>query len=144
MLSQPSIALFATLKLNADSARALGAEAWPSLGITSKNKAVIAVGQKLRVVRSAGSWRLSCLGSPVAGRPHPAPIRMAKVVTSIAPRHCRGLVAPLLPLLGWQRPLRSRAGSRHIDCRSVGHWTSLGRRCVRSSRKPPSPVERSG
>ena len=84
--AEPTVhCLFATLKLNTDSARALGAEAWPSLGVTSKNKAVIAVGQKLRVVRSARIVALIVLGPPVAGRPHPAPIRMANVVTSIAP-----------------------------------------------------------
>ena len=138
--AEPTVhCLFATLKLNTDSARALGAEAWPSLGVTSKNKAVIAVGQKLRVVRSARIVALIVLGPPVAGRPHPRPIKMANVVTSIAP----GLpwaFAPTLPLLGWQRPLRSPAGSRHIDCPSVGHWTSLRQRCVRSSRMPP-PVD---
>jgi hypothetical protein len=84
--AEPTVhCLFATLKLNADSARALGAEAWPSLGVTSKNKAVVAVGQQLRVVRSAQIVALIVLDPPVVGRPHPAPIRMAKVVPSIAP-----------------------------------------------------------
>ena len=46
--AEPTVhCLFATAKLNADSARALGAEAWPSLGVTPKNKAVVAVRQRL-------------------------------------------------------------------------------------------------
>ena len=85
MLSPPSTACSPPLKLNADSARALGAEAWPSLGVTPKNKAVVAVGQRLRVVRSARIVALIVLAPPVVGRPHPAPMRMAKVLTSIAP-----------------------------------------------------------
>jgi hypothetical protein len=76
--------LFATLKLNADSARALGVETWPSLGVTSKNKTVVAVERRLRVVRSARIVALIVLDPPVVGRPHPAPMRTTKVLTSIA------------------------------------------------------------
>jgi hypothetical protein len=77
--------LFATTKLNADSARALGAEVWPSLGVTPKNKAVVAVQDRLRVVRSAPIVAIIVLAPPVVGRPHPEPLPMAKVLTSIAP-----------------------------------------------------------
>jgi hypothetical protein len=77
--------LFATAKLNADSARALGAEAWPSLGVTPKNKAVVAVQDRLQVVRSAPIVALIVLAPAVFGRPYPAPLRMGKVLTSFAP-----------------------------------------------------------
>jgi hypothetical protein len=76
--------LFATLKLNADSARALGVETWPSLGVTPKNKAVVAVEHRLRVVRSARIVALIVLDPPVMGPPLPAPMRIAKVLASIA------------------------------------------------------------
>jgi hypothetical protein len=85
--------LFATLKLNADSARALGVETWPSLGVTPKNKAVVAVEHRLRIVRSARIVALIALAPPVVGRPHPAPMRMTEILTSIAstalPMACR-------------------------------------------------------
>jgi hypothetical protein len=85
--------LFATLKLNADSARALGVETWPCLGVTPKNKAVVAVKPRLRIARSAQIVALIVLGPPVVDRPHPAPMRMTEVLTSIAstasPMACR-------------------------------------------------------
>jgi hypothetical protein len=85
--------LFATLKLNADSARALGVETWPSLGVTPKNKAVVAVEHRLRIVRSARIVALIALAPPVVGRPHPAPMRTTEILTSIAstalPMACR-------------------------------------------------------
>jgi hypothetical protein len=92
--AEPTVhCLFATLKLNADSAHALGVETWPSLGITPKNKAVVAVEHRLQVVRSARIVALIVLDPPVLGRPHPVRIRVTKVLTSIAstalPLACR-------------------------------------------------------
>ena len=85
--------LFATLKLNADSARAFGVETWPSLGVTPKNKAVVAVEHRLRIVRSARIVALIKLAPPVVGLPHPAPRLMTELLTSIAstalPLACR-------------------------------------------------------
>jgi hypothetical protein len=85
--------LFATLKLNADSARALGVETWPCLGVTPKNKAVVAVRPQLRIVRSARIVALIVLDPPVVGRPHPAPMQGTEVLISIAstalPMACR-------------------------------------------------------
>ena len=76
--------LFATLKLNADSAHALGVETWPSLGVTPNNKAVVAVAHRLRVARSARIVALIVLDPPVVGRPQPAPMQITKVLASIA------------------------------------------------------------
>ena len=77
--------LFATAKLNVDSAWALGAEAWPSLGVTPKNKAVVAVQDRLQVVRSAPIVALIVLAPPMLGHPNPTPLRRASVLTSFAP-----------------------------------------------------------
>ena len=77
--------LFATAKLNTDSAVALGAEAWPRLGVTPKNKVVVAVQDELQVVRSAPIVALIVLAPPVFGHPYPTPLRMARVITSITP-----------------------------------------------------------
>ncbi len=79
--------LFATAKLTVDSARALDAEAWPSLGITPKNKAVVAVQDRLQIVRSAPIVALIVLAPPMLGRPSPSPtpLRRASVLTSFAP-----------------------------------------------------------
>lgn len=84
--TEPTVhCLFATAKLNADSALALGAEAWPRLGVTPNNKAVVAVQDRLQVIRSAPIVALIVLAPPVFGRPYPAPLRMARVITSITP-----------------------------------------------------------
>jgi hypothetical protein len=82
---EPTVhSLFATAKLNADSARTLGTEAWPSLGVTPKNKAVVAVQQNLTVVRSARLVALIMLAPQVIGRPHPEPLRTAEALKSLA------------------------------------------------------------
>lgn len=77
--------LFATAKLNVDSAQALGTEAWPTLGVTPKNKAVVAVQDQLKVVRSAPIVALIILAPPSFGRPNPTPLRRTSVLTSFAP-----------------------------------------------------------
>jgi hypothetical protein len=77
--------LFATAKLNADSACALGTEAWPSLGVTPNNKAVVAVRQSLTVVRSARLAALIVLAPQVIGRPHPERLRTAEALMLLAP-----------------------------------------------------------
>lgn len=76
--------LFATAKLNVDSARALGAEAWTSLGVTPKNKAVLAVQDRLHVVASAPIAALIVLAPPVPGRPSATRLRRADVLASFA------------------------------------------------------------
>jgi hypothetical protein len=76
--------LFATLKLNADTASALGVESWPILGMTPKNKAVVAAEHRLQLVRSARIVALIVLDPPVVGQPHPALLERRNVVTSIA------------------------------------------------------------
>jgi hypothetical protein len=85
--------LFATAKLNVDSARALGTETWPSLGFTPNNKSVLAVQQSLTVVRSARLVALIMLAPQVTGRPRPEPLRTAEALMSLrstaAPVVCR-------------------------------------------------------
>jgi hypothetical protein len=84
--TEPTVhCMFATAKLNADSALALGAEAWPTLGVTPKNKAVIAIQDRLQVIRSAPIVAVIVLAPPVFGRPYPTPLRRTKVLTSFAP-----------------------------------------------------------
>ena len=84
--AEPTVhSLFATAKLNADSACALGTQAWPSSGVTPNNKAVVAVRQSLTVVRSARLVALIVLAPQVIGRPHPEPLRTAEALMSLAP-----------------------------------------------------------
>jgi hypothetical protein len=83
---EPAVhALFATAKLNADSARAVGAGAWPRLGVTPKRKDVFAVGEKLRVVRSAQLVTMIVLSPSEPGRSQPARIPIPKLVGAMAP-----------------------------------------------------------
>jgi len=76
--------LFATAKLNDDSALALGARTWPMLGVTPKDKAVFAVQSRLKVVRSAPIVALIVLAPPVTGLPHPQPLKSAETLASLA------------------------------------------------------------
>lgn len=96
--------LFATAKLNGDSARALGAEGWPRIGVTPKSKAVVAVADRLRMVRSAPIVALVFLTPPVSGRPQrqavPPKDAMTLLMPAIAPLACRtGVPRELLALV---------------------------------------------
>jgi hypothetical protein len=85
--------LFATAKLNEDSASALGAITWPMLGTTPKDKAVVAVRPRLKVARSAPIVALIVLAPPITGVPRPQPLTSAEVMASLtltaAPVACR-------------------------------------------------------
>lgn len=84
--AEPTVhCLFATAKLNSDSARAIGAESWPCLGVTPKNKVVVAVQYPLRIVPSARIVALIVLAPPVAGRPCAVPLRTVEALTAFAP-----------------------------------------------------------
>jgi hypothetical protein len=76
--------LFGTAKLNDDSALALGARKWPMLGVTPKDKVVLAVQPRLKVMRSAPIVVLIVLAPPVTGHPHPQPLKSAETLTSLA------------------------------------------------------------
>jgi hypothetical protein len=83
--AQPRVhCLYATAKLNDDSAVALGARAWPLLGVTPKDKAVIALQPPLKIVRSAPLVSLIVLAPPVSGQPHPQPLKPSQTLTSLA------------------------------------------------------------
>jgi hypothetical protein len=75
--------LFATAKVNADSARALGIAAWPCLGVTAQDKVVFRVENRLRIVRSARIVALIVLAPPVPGRPQAAPLALPNALTAI-------------------------------------------------------------
>jgi hypothetical protein len=85
--------LFATAKLNADSASALGARTWPVLGVTPKDKAVVAVQPPLTIMQSAPIVALIALAPPVTSRPHPQPLKSAEALAALAstaaPMACR-------------------------------------------------------
>lgn len=96
--------MFATAKLNADSALALGAGDWATIGSTPKNKTVVAVRERLTVTRSAPIAALVLLAPPVTGRPRPERVRAAEamslVMPSSVPVACRtGSPADLLALV---------------------------------------------
>lgn len=78
-------ALFATAKLNDDSATALDARGWPTLGVTPKNKAVIAVGGRMKVARSAPIVALIVLAPPASGRSAPEPLRPGEALALLMP-----------------------------------------------------------
>lgn len=86
--------LFATAKLNSDSAGALGCGDWPELGVTRpKLKRVVAVNDHLTVARSAPIAALIVLGAPTEERPRPRRLRTSEVLASLvstaAPVSCR-------------------------------------------------------
>ena len=54
------------------------------LGVTPKDKAVLAVQPRLKVVRSAPIVALIVLAPPVSGHPHPQPLKSAETLASLA------------------------------------------------------------
>jgi len=93
--------LFATAKLNDDSARALGVGNWRPIGITPKNKTVVAVGDRVAIRRSAPIAAVVLLAPPANGEPRPERIApaaaMALVMPTALPVACRtGSPADLL------------------------------------------------
>lgn len=85
--------LFATAKLNDDSALALDARSWPVLGVTPKHKTVFAVQPHLKVVRSAPIVAMIVLAPPITGHPQPQRLKSAEILASLvstaAPVSCR-------------------------------------------------------
>lgn len=77
--------LFATAKLNQDSAAMLDAAAWEPIGITPKNKAVVALGNRVNVVRSAPIAAMVVLAPAVARGPRPEPVAAAAAMTLVMP-----------------------------------------------------------
>jgi len=77
--------MFATAKLNADSATALGVGDWAPIGSTPKNKAVVALRERLSVIRSAPIAALVLLAPPGRGRPRPEPVRAAEAMSLVMP-----------------------------------------------------------
>lgn len=93
-MASPTVhCLFATAKLNDDSASALDARSWPVLGVTPKHKAVFAVQTRLEVVRSAPIVAMIVLAPPINGHPQPQRLKSAEILTSLvstaAPVSCR-------------------------------------------------------
>ncbi|MCW5712941.1 MAG: hypothetical protein KIT43_00300 [Bauldia sp.] len=110
--------LFATAKLNPDSVLALGVTGWTPIGTTPKNKAVLAIRDRLSVIRSAAIVALVLLAPPVTGRPRPQPLRAAEAMSLVMPSSipvaCRtGSPAELLAVVAalarrvpaWRLPL---------------------------------------
>jgi len=100
-----SHSIFATAKLNDDSARALGAIGWPALGVTPNRKAVVSIEHRLKLARSAPIVALIMLAPPVKGPPQPQPLRPMDALTALAqtaaPMFCRtGKPAAWLALIG--------------------------------------------
>lgn len=77
--------LFATAKLNADSASALGIADWTPIGVTPKNKAVVAVRDRLGIRRSAPIAAIVLLAPPVTARPEAQRVRAAEAMTLVMP-----------------------------------------------------------
>jgi hypothetical protein len=77
--------MFATAKLNADSALALGVGDWTPIGVTPKNKTVVAVRDRLSVISAAPVAALVLLAPPVTGRPRPQPVRAAEAMSLVMP-----------------------------------------------------------
>jgi hypothetical protein len=75
--------LFATVKLNADSARRLSADHWPRLGTTPKNKIVAALPASVRAVTSATVEAIIVLAPPGCGPAGVAALRPAEAVRAI-------------------------------------------------------------
>jgi len=76
--------LYATAKLNADSAVRFGAASWPVLGIGSTGKAVVALPPSVRVVRSAPVVAIAVVGSSSGPPCAVAPMRRAQAVAAVA------------------------------------------------------------
>ena len=75
--------LFATVKLNADSAHRLSSDAWPKLGTTPKNKVVAALPASIRAVTSATVEAIVVLAPPGSGPTAAIALRPAEAVRAI-------------------------------------------------------------
>ena len=91
--------LFATVKLNADSARRLGAEAWVKLGTTPRNKLVAGLPASLRRVASATIEAIVVLAPPGANLAAASVLRPAEVAAAIVATGASlasGAISPVL------------------------------------------------
>lgn len=91
--------LFATAKLNPDSARRLGAETWPALGTTPKDKVVTHPPSPIRIVASAPLAAVVVLARPGAGPDAVVPLRPAEAFGALAATGaspCSGALSPSL------------------------------------------------
>jgi hypothetical protein len=77
--------LFATAKLNPDSAAALGLRDWTPIGITPKSKAVVAVSERVAVAKAAPIAALIVLAPPVTGAPRAERIAPAAAMSLVMP-----------------------------------------------------------
>ena len=78
-------ALYSTAKLNSDSAALLGAEDWPTLGITENGKRVVPIDDPLRLHTKASVGAIAVLGPPDAGLLMPERIGFGEVFRSLLP-----------------------------------------------------------
>jgi hypothetical protein len=76
--------LFSTVKLNADSARRLGAENWVMLGMTPKDKVAARLPASIRTAASAPIGAIVVLAPPGSDPPTTAALRPAQAVAAIA------------------------------------------------------------
>ena len=78
-------ALYASLKINHDSAARLAVDGWPSLGITPKGKRVLAIEAPLRLQRSAPVGAVVVLRPPGAGPAVPTRLTAGETVRALVP-----------------------------------------------------------
>jgi hypothetical protein len=78
-------ALYATLKLNPDSAARLGVDTWPVLGVTPKGKRVLAIDAPLRLQASAPVGAIVALRAPDTEVVAPRHLRPQEAVRVLVP-----------------------------------------------------------
>ncbi len=101
--------LFATAKLNPDSARRLGADAWPTLGTTPKDKVVTHPPPPIRIIPSAPLVAVVVLARSGGGPGAPTPLRPAEAFGALAATGaspCSGALSPSLWFSAMSRLVR--------------------------------------
>jgi hypothetical protein len=91
--------LFATVKLNVDSARRLGARAWPNLGTTPGNKLVAGLPSAVRPVASATIAAIVVLAAPGTHPAAASALRPAETAAAIAATGASLAAGALSPVL---------------------------------------------